>query len=165
MLVRRASAMWLDAGQSKKLNQLGLSVAEIFTEENTLIKHFVQKNTTQELDLSEAKKQLKELYDNVLIQAKNIDNSLEKSVLGEQAKALKSLDQVEQKLLRAEKRQHETSTNRIKGLKEKLFPNRGLQERKDNFMAFYLKYGDDFINTLKEQIDVLDKQMIVINDE
>ncbi len=164
ILVRRASVMWLDAGQSKKLNQLGLNVAEIFEEENTLIKHFVQKNTTQKLDLSEAKKQLKELYDNVLLQAKNIDNSLEKSILGEQTKALKSLDQVEQKLLRAEKRQHETATKRITGLKEKLFPNRGLQERKDNFMAFYLKYGDDFIGTLKEHINVLDKQMIVVSE-
>ncbi len=165
MLVRRASVMWLDKGQTKKLHQLGLSVSDIFTEEDTLIKHFVQKNTTQELDLSEAKTQLKTLYDNVLAQAKTIDNSLEKSVLGEQTKALKSLDQLEQKLLRAEKRQHETSTNRIKGLKGKLFPNRGLQERKDNFMSFYLKYGDDFIGTLKEHIDVLDKQMLVISDK
>jgi len=163
MLVRRASVMWLDAGQTKKMNQLGFSITEIFREEDALIKHFVQKNTTQELDLSEAKTQLKTLYDTILAQAKSIDNSLEKSVLGEQTKALKSLDQLEQKLLRAEKRQHETSTNRIKGLKGKLFPNRGLQERKDNFMAFYLKYGDDFIGTLKEHIDVLDKQMLVIS--
>lgn len=162
MLVRRASVMWLDAGQSKKLNQLGLSVWEIFGEENELIKFFVQKNTKQTLDLNEAKKQLTELYDTVLAQAKNIDASLEKSVLGEQTKALKSLDQLEQKLLRAEKRQHETSTNRIKGLKAKLFPNRGLQERKDNFIAFYLKYGDEFIHTLKQEINALDKKMLVI---
>ena len=162
MLIRRSSVMWIDAGQSKKINQLGLSVEDIFVEEDSLITHFVQQNTTQELDLSEAKTQLKTLYNNILAQAKNIDNSLDKSVLGEQTKALKSLDQLEQKLLRAEKRQHETATNRIKAIKSKLFPNRGLQERKDNFMAFYLKYGDDFIGTLKQEIDVLDKQMLVI---
>jgi len=165
MLIRRASVMWIDGGQAKKLNQLGLSVTEIFAEENELITNFVQKNTTQELDLSEAKKQLTDLYDNVLTQATTIDKSLKKSVLSEQTKALKSLDQLEQKLLRAEKRQHETATNRIIALKEKLFPNRGLQERKDNFMAFYVKYGDDFIRLLQRQINVLDKKMLIILDD
>jgi len=165
MLIRRSSVMWIDAGQSKKMSQLGLSVEDIFVEEDALITHFVQQNTKQELDLSEAKTQLKTLYDTILAKAKNIDNSLEKSVLGEQTKALKSLDQLEQKLLRAEKRQHETATSRIRGIKSKLFPNRGLQERKDNFIAFYLKYGDDFIGTLKREINALDKKMLMIMDD
>ena len=51
-----------------------------------------------------------------------------------------------------------------RGLKEKLFPSNGLQERKDNFMAFYLKYGEDFIETLKAHFDPLEKSFVVIEE-
>ncbi len=162
MLIRRASVMWINAGQAKKLNQLGLSVQDIFTAEDQLISNFVRENTEQEVNLTDDRAALEQIYIQILAKAKAIDPALEKSVLGEQAKALKSLQQIETKLLRAEKRQHETHTKRITGLKDKLFPKRGLQERKDNFISFYLKYGDEFMQVLKKHIDALEGKMLVL---
>lgn len=86
-------------------------------------------------------------------------------MLGEQARQIKGIEQLENKLLRAEKRKFEESTNQIKALKEKLFPNAGLQERKDNLIGFYLKYGSQFIPTLKKYLNPFNKKFIIISDE
>jgi uncharacterized protein YllA (UPF0747 family) len=53
--------------------------------------------------------------------------------------------------------------NQIRSLKERLFPD-GLQERHTNFMEFYLKYGDDFFDTLKANLRPLDKEFLVFLD-
>ena len=50
----------------------------------------------------------------------------------------------------------ETELNRIAKIKQKLFPNNdSLQERYDNFIPYYLKYGPDWIDTLIVDAPVL----------
>ena len=49
----------------------------------------------------------------------------------------------------------------IKGLKEKLFPHNELQERFDNFIPYYLNYGNDFIRSLKKELTLLEKKFTV----
>ena len=66
--------------------------------------------------------------------------------------------------MRAEKQKHETSINQLRNLKEKLFPSNGLQERKDNFMAFYMKHGEVYLETLKDVFDPLEKSFVVIEE-
>ncbi len=165
MLIRRNSVMWLDKGGLKKLNKLNLSVEDIFTETESLIKLFIQKVATSTLSLENEKKQLSELFESIAQKASKIDTTLSKTVLAEGAKQAKSLGHLESKIIRTEKQKHEVSINQIRGLKEKLFPKNGLQERKDNFISYYVKYGDRFIETLKANLDPLDKGFLVIVDE
>ena len=93
-----------------------------------------------------------------------IDPTLGKSVLAEAAKQIKSLENLENRVMRAEKQKHETAINQLRNLKEKLFPSNGLQERKDNFMAFYLKYGEEYFQILKDTFDPLEKSFVVIEE-
>lgn len=165
MLIRRNSVMWLDKGNTKKLAKLNLSVEEIFTETEDLIKIFIQKVATDTLSLEKEKKQLSDLFDAVAEKAGKIDPTLSRTVLAEGAKQAKSLDQLEGKIVRTEKQKHETALQQIRGLKEKLFPNHGLQERKENFISYYVKYGDKFIDTLKANLDPLEKGFVVVVDE
>ena len=51
-------------------------------------------------------------------------------------------------MLRAEKQQQETHIKRIQKLKEKLFPENGLQERQENFLSFYAQYGPAWIDSM-----------------
>ena len=67
--------------------------------------------------------------------------------------------------MRAEKQKHEIALNQIRKLKEKLFPNNGLQERYDNFLNFYTRYGHDFISTLIEVLNPLREGFVVVEDE
>jgi uncharacterized protein YllA (UPF0747 family) len=68
-------------------------------------------------------------------------------------------------LLRAEKDRNEKDVQKIKKLKDKLFPNFGLQERTDNFMSLYLKNGEEFFDMLKDYLDPFNPNFIVIYEE
>ena len=164
MLIRRNSVLWLDKGSNKKIKKLGLSVPDVFKETESLIKSFVKTAAEEELHFDKEKETIKSVFQQVFEKTIKVDHSLGKTVRAEEAKQIKSLDQLEARIHRAEKRKHETSLNQIRSLKEKLCPANGLQERKDNFLAFYLKYGDQFLEVLFENLDPMDKRMIIVED-
>lgn len=165
MLIRRNSALWIDGGSANKIEKLDLSVEDLFKDTEVLIKNYVAENAEEELSLSDEKNALEKLFNQIAEKAKNIDPTLEKAVLAEGAKQVKTVEQLESRIVRAEKQRHETALNQIRSLRDKFFPNNGLQERSDNFMSIYLKYGQEFFDVLKENLDPLDKNFIVIMDK
>jgi bacillithiol biosynthesis cysteine-adding enzyme BshC len=167
MLMRRNSVMWLDKGSTKKMDKLGLSATDIFGDTDVLIKAFVKENTTEVLSLAKEKATVEATFEGVIEKAIRIDNNLERSVKGEMTKILNALDKLEAKLISSEKKNYDVAVKQIRGLKDKLFPSNGLglQERHDNFLSFYLKHGDDFINTLLEHQDPLNKDFLILIEE
>ncbi len=162
MLVRRNSVLWIDKGTINKMNKLELTLEQLFGDVEFLIKEYVKENTENELSLKHEKLKIQQIFEDVIQKAVEVDQTLKKSALSEQAKVLNALSSLESKLVRAEKNNHETKINQIRSLKDKLFPNNGLQERHDNFMGFYLKHGEDYFTTLKDHLHPLEKQFIVI---
>jgi uncharacterized protein YllA (UPF0747 family) len=69
-------------------------------------------------------------------------------------KQKQSMEQLSEKLIRAERKKSETAAERIHYLKSTLFPNRGLQERTNNFSEFYLAYGDQFVKELIDNLEL-----------
>ncbi|MEZ4995090.1 MAG: bacillithiol biosynthesis cysteine-adding enzyme BshC [Saprospiraceae bacterium] len=165
MLIRRNSVLWIDKGNAKKLDKLGLKVADLFTETETLIKEYVKANSENELSLKEEKRQLHTIFEGIVEKIKEVDPTLVKTVKAEAANQMNSLQGLEARLLKAEKQRHEIELNQIRGLKEKLFPGNGLQERKDNFLNFYLRYGNSFFETLMGELDPLEEGFVVVVDE
>ena len=55
--------------------------------------------------------------------------------------ALKALQELEKKLLKAEKRKFGDQRRQIHTIKSALFPFDSLQERIENFMPYYAKWG------------------------
>jgi uncharacterized protein YllA (UPF0747 family) len=49
-------------------------------------------------------------------------------------------------------------------VKNKLFPGKALQERKDNFMPYYAKYGKAFIRMIYENSPSLEQEFIVLTE-
>ena len=165
MLIRRNSVLWIDKGSKKRINKLNLSNAQIFGASDSLIKSFVKSNAEVELNFNKEKETLKSLFDSIEKRTKEIDASLVKTVAAEGAKQLKSLTSLEARILKAEKNKHEVSIKQIQGLKEKLFPSNGLQERKDNFIPFYLKHGKNYFEVLKSILNPLEKSFVVIEEK
>lgn len=161
MLIRRNSALWIDKSSVKRMSKVGLSLSDLFEDVEILVKRYVKENTENELSLKAEKAEIKAIFKGVLEKAKEIDPGMKKSVLAEEQKQLNSIDNLESKLLRAEKNRHDIAINQIRSLKDKLFPN-GLQERHDNFLAFYLKHGSSYFALLKEHLYPLDKTLTVI---
>ncbi len=158
MLIRRDSALWIDGTIVKKMQKAKLQLEDLWKDTDLLIREYISKYGEVEISLKKERKTLESLFGELSTKAKAADPNLEKMVLAEHAKASKSLDLIETRLLRAEKKAHENAISQIRSVKEKLFPNNGLQERYDNFLPFYLKYGNGFFETLKTHFDPLDKK-------
>lgn len=164
MLVRRDSVLWIDRNSSKKLEKLNIDVETLFEDTDFLIKEYVKQNATEDLNMVSQKAQLNQIFEGLKETAGKIDPTLVSKIEAEQTRTLNSLEQLGARLIKAEKQKHEIEVNQIKALKEKLFPNNGLQERHENMIAFYFKYGEAFFNILKENLNPLDRKFVVIRE-
>ncbi|MCO4292569.1 bacillithiol biosynthesis cysteine-adding enzyme BshC [Solitalea sp. MAHUQ-68] len=162
MLVLRNSALIVDEGSKKKLKQLNLETKNLFTETNKLIDIFVKQQSANELNLDAELQKIEKAFIQISLKAQNIDPTLAGSVEAEKAKFFNSLKGLESKLAKAEKKKFEQQTSQIVKVKEKLFPNGSLQERVENFMPHYLKYGNGFIEMLANNFDPLDFRFTII---
>ena len=94
-----------------------------------------------------------------------IDPSLGQHVAALQTASTRRLENLEKKLLNAEKKKLATQLNQLAGVRSKLFPNGNLQERVDNFMPYYAKYGKRFIEMLYEHSPDINKSFIVLTEK
>ncbi len=165
MLIRRNSVMIVSKSQNKQVSKLGFSIADIFQKQDRLIDQFLSENTDIVIDLKEQKKSIEDAYQQIAEKSAAIDIGLSKSVLSSMTQQLKSINQMESRIKRALKSQQEVNVSKIRKLKETLFPNNGLQERHDNFMAHYIRMEDSFFNVLIDNLDPLDRRFTSIIDE
>ena len=94
--------------------------------------------------------------------AKQTDSSFLGAVKAQEKKQINGLENLEKRLLKAQKRKHSEQLNRIATLQNELFPNKSLQERQINFSEFYLENGDFFIKKLFESLIPLDHQFTIL---
>ena len=92
--------------------------------------------------------EIKKFYGQLKLKAGDIDKTLEQHIEALRAKATRPLYELEKKMLRAEKRKHKDQLRQIQTVKAALFPTNSLQERIENFMPYYAKWGKDFIDIL-----------------
>lgn len=150
VLMLRDSFMLVDAPQARKLEKLGMQVTEMFGSEHGLIEEFVRRNTDAPLELRDELRVTEELFARLAERVKAMDPGLESTVLAERQALLNSLHKLEAKLLKAQKSKMEVQVKQVSTLYQKLFPGGGLQERKDNFIPWFLRLGPGFLDVLLE---------------
>ena len=160
MLVLRNSALIVDDNKHKKIKKLDLNFDDLFLSEHEIQKSFVLKNTAYTEDFTYQNKLIEELFGSLA--NKYQDSSIKSSIDAEKSKCLKSFDNLSKKLLKHEKNKHSTSLNQITNIKKSLFPHNSSQERFDNFIPFYLKYGDGLFDILKSEFDPLDTNFVIL---
>ncbi len=124
----------------------------------------MDRNSENELSLEDELAQLKGLFESIAAKAEDIDPTLAKAVLAEHARQEKAVQNLEGRLHRTEKQRFDTAVNQIRSLRDKLFPNDGLQERTDNFLNIYAKHGDEMIDVLVEALDPLEQGLVVVSE-
>lgn len=162
MLVRRDSFQVITPEQKNLMAQYNLTITELTMRTDMLLNYMTEKLSTSALNVSEETAHLMEWMDQIKIKAQGIDSTLGPSIEAEKIKLQKTIEHVEKKMLKAEKLKLEVKLNKIKKLKEKIFPENGLQERKESFLTFYAEYGRDFILTLLDDFDPLDRRFKLI---
>ena len=166
MLVRRDSIHIIDKKTAQLLEKSEVDIVKLFDREDHVVEAFTRSMSSEEIHLKEEKSTIEELYTKIADRLADIDPTLKKTALGEASKAVKSLDYLESKMLKAEKNKHEVILNRVKKAKKKLFPgNNSLQERYDNFIPFYLKYGRAWIDKIVDIANPMDKNMKILIED
>ncbi|MBK8492163.1 MAG: bacillithiol biosynthesis cysteine-adding enzyme BshC [Saprospirales bacterium] len=164
ILVRRNSVLWIDSNSQKRMEKLGVSLRELMGDTEELVKDWIHQRSEQELSLEQERSTLHLMFEDIAQRTQTIDPTLVGAVKAEEAKQVKSLEQLEVRLVRAQKQRFDTELNQLRAVKEKLFPGNGLQERYDNFIPYYLKHGKVFFEVLLENLDPLNTDFVVIQE-
>jgi len=159
VLLLRNSALIVDEKTSEKIGKLGFAITDFFSPTEELSNSFVARNTAIEINISLELNQVDSIFDSLV--SKTTDKGMQSSILAEKQKQINVLKKLEQKLNKAEKQKHQIYLNQIYQVKAKLFPSDSLQERHDNIIPFYLKYGVSFIDLLKRNLNPLEQDFSI----
>jgi len=162
VLIRRNSVLLIDEQSVHKAEKLGFHAVDLFKDLEVLTREYLDRNSQMSLDLKIEMEELSVLFDKIVNKAIHADKTLEKTVYAEKAKHVKSLEYLEEKINKAEKQKHDTALQQIQKLKMKVFPDNGLQERTDNFLPYYSRMGDQFLDLLKSNLNPLEEGFVVL---
>lgn len=162
LLLLRNSVLLATQKQAEKLDRLDLSWADAFSKQQELLNKRVQSFSEFKLDFSAQKEFLAEQFENLNAMAAKTDASFTGAVKAQQIKQLKGLENLEKRLLKAEKRSHAEQLERITQIQNELFPNQSLQERKANFSEFYLEFDGKLLAELFDKLKPLEHEFNVI---
>lgn len=155
VLLLRNSALVIDRRSLENLNKLKFDFEDIFLPTQELQNKWIKNNTELQVCLTDEAAAVKAIFDRIKLNSFKIDKTLEASADAALNKTEKLIKNLEKKLVKAEKRNHEVSISQIEHLKQRLFPGGTLQERTLNLAPMYVNYGDDFIASLIENFEPL----------
>ena len=162
ILLLRNSALLISDKQLGKLGALNIDVADLFQKNHELNEQVTRNVSEIEIDFENQKRFLKNQFEGLYSIAQKTDPSFLGAVGAQERKQIKGLENLEKRLLKAQKRKWSDHLERIASLKNDLFPNDSLQERQANFSFVYKDEGPAMIQKLKESLDPLDMRFTVI---
>jgi bacillithiol synthase len=164
VLVLRNSFLVIKKSWRVKMEKAGLSAESVFEAEESLMEEFVRTHSERELSLEKEFAELHSFYDGVKNVSGAVDKTLEQHVEKLEAQALQKLEELEKKILRAEKKNHEEVRRRIHEIREALFPMNNLQERIENIIPWYAMYGKAFIEQLLLHSLGLEQAFVILQE-
>lgn len=162
ILVPRNSAMITDDNIAGKIFRLDLTFKSVFKAEVALQNDYVRRQTKHRLNLRDEWMEFSAIFGKIKLRTHKIDPSLGPSTEAVKARLKKAIHNLEKKMLKADKRNHDEALIQISRIKEKLFPGGGLQERSENFATLYVKYGDELIKELIRHFNPLDFKFTIL---
>ena len=165
VLILRNSFLIIRKKLGEKLEKTGISCAEIFNTEETLMENFVRQHSTRELSLDKQMQEARDFYEQLKEISGAVDKTLEQHVEKLSVQTIQKLEELEKKILRAEKKNHEEIRRRIHEVREALFPLENLQERIDNFIPWYAEFGQGFLDALRRHSLDLEQEFIILEEK
>lgn len=164
VLVLRNSFLVVEKKWQEKISKLGFTVDDFFLPEQELLNKLVSRESKNEIKLNGSFTELEQLYENFKRQAASVDATLANHVNALKVKTVERLQELEKKMLRAEKRKFTDQQRQIQSIKNHLFPGNGLQERHENISFYYAKWGREIIQKLYQHSLNLEHEFIILNE-
>ena len=162
ILLLRNSALLTTEKQAAKADKLGLSWSDLFSKQKDLVNSKTKQLSEFPIDFESQKALLQNQFEALFEIANQTDKSFLGAVKAQEAKQIKGLENLEKRLLKAQKRKYSETLERITDLQNELFPNQSLQERQANFSEFYLENGEKLIPILINELQPLEDNFNII---
>jgi len=162
ILLLRNSVLLVPKMLSEKLQKLNVEMDDLFLPQHELMTKHTREISKVNIDFSQQKEFLRQQFTELYELAKQTDASFLGAVGAQEKKQLNGLENLEKRLLKAQKRNLSQELEKVKNLQNQLFPSQSLQERQLNFSEFYLEYGEAILDLLKEKLDPLDPNFTVL---
>ncbi len=163
LVLPRNSALYLSRANAGKLAKLGLTATDIFKPLAELKKQVGAQLGQEEISLATQQQALAAAFGQVQALAQRLDPTLVKTVAAEAQKAAGSLAGLEKRLSKAAEAKYETAYAQLTALKDKLFPDGGLQERTDNVLSILIN-NPGFIGQLVAGFEPLALEFAVVQE-
>lgn len=165
VLVLRNSFLIAEKQWNEKITRAGFSVEDFFFPEQELMNRLVMKESKNLVKLNGSLSEVEKMYEAFRKQAAAVDSTLGKHVEALKSKTLYQLQELEKKMLRAEKRKFADRQRQLHTIKEHLFPGGGLQERKENICYYFAKWGNSFIRQLYDSSLCLEQEFVILAEK
>ena len=162
ILLLRNSVLITTEKQTVKLDKLELTIKELFLDQEALIAKQTKKISSVTIDFTPQKEHLQKQFEELYDLATKTDKSFLGAVGAQERKQIKGLENLEKRLMKAQKRKLKDEIERVTRIQNLLFPNQSLQERQMNFSEFYVEYGDDLISKLVDVLQPLKSEFTIL---
>lgn len=156
VLLLRNSFLIVEEKTRQLLEKLAIPVTTLFKDETLVMNDIIRERSDRQLSLSVQRTELDNLYEEIGKASGNIDITLVNHVKALQTRASKALENLEKKMIRAEKKRFEVQALQLNKLKTTLFPRGSLQERTENILPYYAREGKAFIHMLYKHSPALE---------
>lgn len=162
-VVLRTSAGVLTAKQARHWSSLGIGWEYLFRPVEEVHARIATQHSGVDTVLAAEREQLARVHADLRARLIRVDPTLEKAALAQEHRALRGLERLESKLLRAAKRRSQDLTGRADAVRAAFMPS-GLQERRDNILP-WLNTRPALLSELLELLDPFDTQFSVLVEE
>ena len=148
MLILRNSFLLIEPKARRLIDTLQLATEQLFISEMEQQNLLTKRSTQNRLQLTNEQQQVNQLYGQMQWLAAAVDPTLQPHVAALHTRSLQDIAGLEKKMLRAEKRKNTDQHRQLFTLRSIINPNGSLQERVDNFMPLFAKYGPELLDIL-----------------
>lgn len=165
IVMLRNSALWLNGKTARLMKKTECTWEQAFLPIDILRNEKTREWSALQVDFSDQRIAIQRVFDQLLEVARQTDGSFEGAVRAEETRQLKSLDRLEKRLLKAEKRRHSEQLKQLDELGKGLYPGGVWQERRINFSELYLGFGSGFKDYLMSELDPLKVEFVIFEHD
>jgi bacillithiol biosynthesis cysteine-adding enzyme BshC len=159
----RNSVLWIDKTSLKRMDKIEMDWKEVFKDVDVIKKEYVKEHSSEELDFSHMDELTSHLAKEMDARTVSVDSNMKQLAASEITRLEKQVDGLKAKLIKASKGKHDQAMKSIEVIKDRLFPNGGLQERSANFLTFCADgVVQPRLEELYEALDPFSENLIVL---
>ena len=160
ILSLRNSMIFLSTRDIQQLEKLNIQVEDFFKNETYAETKFIKENSNMNFNIDI--KYYSDFVDQVRKSIRKIDENLVSFLNSIEKKQIKDLNTLEKKIIKSQKKIHQSEIKKISTIRNKIFFNGKLMERKINFSEYYSYHGRSFMDKLYRAIDQYSSNIILV---